>query len=263
MESQSLVDISSIPSFNFPSGEMHVNVNVDGNKGWPVNLLFNFTKNEDLVKLMLVVNAYNRAGVQINQLHIPYVPFGRQDRINKVGEPLSIEVFSKIINDVDARKVFIIDPHSDVTSALIKNCVIVQQHELFVDYFRDKKDFVLVSPDAGAIKKIYKLANVIGCSDIIECSKNRNTSDGSITNVHINGFKEEYIGKDFYVVDDICQGGRTFFEIGVAIRKLIKNNGRLILMISHGFFSHPDGVSYLTPHIYDEIYTKNGLVKRN
>lgn len=79
-------------------------------------------------------------------------------------------------------------------------------------------NYVLVSPDSGASKKIYKLAEQIDYKeDIITCSKERDTEGKlSRTIVPIHG-KQHH--KDLIIIDDICDGGRTFINIVQEIRK--------------------------------------------
>jgi ribose-phosphate pyrophosphokinase len=72
-----------------------------------------------------------------------------------------------------------------------------------------EENSVFVSPDAGAAKKVQKLGTAYQ-KPVIECSKIRNTMTGAITGVTV---PQEANGKACYMVDDICDGGRTFVEI--------------------------------------------------
>lgn len=237
--------------FNFPCGEMHVQItDVDYNTE-AIRVELKFEKNEDIIELLLVHDALKRMGTPMKQLHIPYVPFSRQDRINNPGECFSLQVFANLINSLNIENVFITDPHSDVTPALINNCHVIKQPQVFSF---NAKGFWLISPDAGALKKIYQLAKICNSLGVIECSKNRNVQTGEITGVKVN--TEDLQGKDCYIVDDICDGGRTFIEIAKELKK--KNCGKIILMVTHGFFTK--GLEVFD-ELIDEIYTKDGKVK--
>lgn len=241
--------------FNFPCGEMHIQVdNLLGYMNESVSIQLKFEKNEDIIELLLVHDALKRIGIRIKTLYIPYVPFSRQDRINTPGECFSLQVFANLINSLNIEKVFITDPHSDVTPALINNCVIMKQHDVFAQWLYNFSDFWLISPDAGALKKIYQLAKVCNSLGVIECSKNRNVQTGEITGVKVNA--ENLEGKDCYIVDDICDGGRTFIEIAKELQRLYC--GKITLMVTHGFFTK--GLEVFDGLI-DEIYTKDGKVK--
>lgn len=244
--------------FKFPCGEMHVQYEktecIDCDE---VDIYFNFENMDDIFELLLCANALKHQEIKINILDISYVPFGRQDRINNEGECFSLEVFADLINSIGAKKVIVIDPHSDVTTALIKNCVVIQQHEVFKHYFFGKDNFYLVSPDGGALKKIYKLAKEVDCLGVIECSKKRNTKTGEITGVEVH-LPVSLINEDCYIVDDICDGGRTFIEIAKEIKKCSTFTGKIILMITHGFFTK--GLEVFD-NLIDEIYTLKGRIK--
>lgn len=239
--------------FNFPVGEMHIKLKTFQ---WHkiVSMEFVFEKNEDIIELLLVVDALKRIDNKLDSLILNYVPFGRQDRVNEYGECFSLKVFADLINSCGFKVVVITDPHSDVTTALINNCYVTPQDYVFAPYFEGKNEFYLISPDGGSLKKIYKLAKLVDCYDVIECSKLRNTKTGEITGVKVHF--DDFGNKDCYIVDDICDGGRTFIEIAKELKK--KNCGRIILMVTHGFFTK--GLEVFDGLI-DEIYTLKGKVK--
>lgn len=242
-------------SFNFPVGEKHVRIDYEHVTG-PVSIVFEFEKNEDIIELLLVCDALKQSKVHIRQLIMPYVPFCRQDRVAVPGECFSLKVFAKLINDLQIPRVLVTDPHSDVLTALIDNCVVVKQWEIFLPILKTKKDFWLISPDAGALKKTYELASKLpSFNGVVECSKKRNVTDGKITGVVVHNttsLKDE----NCIIVDDICDGGRTFIEVAKALRR--KHCGKIILCVTHGFFTK--GLEVFDGLI-DEIYTRNGQIK--
>lgn len=240
--------------FNFPTGERHIVIESIGHL--PIaNVNLEYENDSEIMELLLINDAIKRLGGKINELHIPYVPYSRQDRINVQGESFSLKVFCDLINYIGANTVHIIDPHSDVTSALLNNAVIIPQHEIFENLLIEKNNFFLVCPDGGALKKIYKLATATTPLGIIECSKRRNPLNGEITGVYVPC--GEGLENDFIIVDDICDGGRTFIEISKVIKQ--KNpNSKVILMVSHGFFTK--GLEVFDGLI-NEVYTRKGRVK--
>lgn len=238
--------------FNFPCGEMHVKILTV--KDVPLSIVFEFEKNEDIIELLLVCDAVKRIGRTISELEIPYVPFSRQDRVAVEGECFSLHVFAGLINGLGIKKVTVIDPHSDVSSALINNVVIVKQHNVFYGLLKNKRDLWLVSPDAGALKKTYQLADRVKTLGVIECSKRRDVRDGKIIGAYIPQIRLH--GKDCYIVDDICDGGRTFIEIARELKT--RDCGRIILLVTHGFFTK--GLKVFDGLI-DQIYTLKGRVK--
>lgn len=242
-------------SFNFPCGEKHVIIKDLEELPSILNINFIFEKNEDIIELLLLANAIKEIGGHVDTLYVPYVPYSRQDRINLQGECFSLKVFCSLINSIGAKKVIVEDPHSDVTPALLDNCVVIHQHEIFYDNLAGKDNFYLVSPDGGSLKKIYKLAAITNPLGVIEFTKKRNISTGEITGVHAY-YENIMWDKEFYIVDDICDGGRTFIEIAKELKEY--NCKKIILMVTHGFFTKGLGVF---DGLIDEIYTLKGRVK--
>lgn len=249
-------------AFNFPCGEKHVRVinsnsyhDAEGNN--VVDIKFNFHSNEDIVELMLLVNALKHVGCGVGRFYIPYLPFSRQDRVCTPGDSFSLEVMIDLINRINAREVIVIDPHSD-TSKKINNLKVIEQKDVFQPYFvnRDVNSYVLVSPDKGARVKTQKLAEANN-ADLINFSKVRDPETGKLSGFKVEDWKEDYAGKDLIVVDDICDAGGTFLGIAKELEKLSPGS-KMILMVTHGFFTK--GLEVFDG-IYDEIYTVNGRVK--
>lgn len=255
-----MIDINKIEFKKFPGGELHIT-----NKWYDEwvetrydneQAICRIQSSDDLMKLCLFTDAFKRVFETLPKLVIPYFPYARQDRVPTHGEALSVKVFANIINSLGYPSVTVLDPHSDVTPALVDNMEIIPQWGIWSCQFvkwsaEDTLDkFDLISPDAGALKKIYKLMECVGnrCDNIRIGMKHRDTQTGQITSTSVDGTPKN---KTAIVVDDICDGGRTFIELG----KVIKGDyDRLILCITHGIFSNGfDGLF----EQYDEIYTTN------
>lgn len=118
----------------------------------------------------------------------------------------------------------------------------------------DLKNIILVSPDAGASKKIYKLAEQIGYKgDIITCSKDRD-ENGKLTKTVVPlGIQHFSLSKNFIIIDDICDGGRTFINIAKEIKEF-NNKTKIYLIVTHGIFSK--GFEELSQY-FDGIYCTN------
>ena len=69
---------------------------------------------------------------------------------------------------------------------------------------------------------------------VIRASKERDVTNGKITGTSIN--VESLKGLPCYIVDDICDGGRTFVELAKILKE--KNCGDIYLYVSHGIFSN-------------------------
>ena len=81
-----------------------------------------YQSDEELVTLIFLVNHLRENGFTGKFiLDLDFVPNGRMDRTYNDWEVFTLKYFCKIINDLNFAKVFILDPHSNVTPALINN----------------------------------------------------------------------------------------------------------------------------------------------
>ena len=209
----------------------------------------------DLFGLSLVKDAIERIHSDRTavDLFLPYVPYGRQDRVCVHGEPFSLKVLGRYLNHLHFHNLTTVDPHSDVTVAVIDRLHVIQQAGIIDTWkeLREKcRDMVLVSPDAGAIKKSHAIAKCF--TGLVCASKDRDLSTGRIKQITID--HPEYLaGKQVICCDDICDGGATFIELA----KVCKEAGatRFVLYVTHGIFSR--GVDALFNAGVDEIWTTN------
>jgi len=232
----------------------------------------------DLELIICTVKALNTWGIFVPMhLYVPYILGSRSDRAFEVYSPNYLrDVICPIINSLKFKSVTCIDPHSDVLEACINRFrkldnLGILQFAQFNIYERMSKEelhskYILVSSDAGASKKIYKLAEQIGYKgDIITCSKDRDIN-GKLTKTvvpletnKLSGTIIENRTKDYIIIDDICDGGATFINIA----KQLKNQfvtGKIYLIVTHGIFSK--GLGELQQY-FDGIYTTNSYKQLN
>ena len=261
----------------FPDGQQSLKVITPINEmNEHVIIKSRFNSFQDLELIVCATQALRGIGVKEISLYIPYCLGGRSDRKFVEGGINYIKnVIAPIINSQNYRKVEIMDPHSDVLEACINNFEKINTNKLidFVlrDYFIEIKGVVkidyskllLLSPDAGAYKKIYGVAEYMGYKgDIIVASKYRNIETGKVesTIVPLDIPNNDYLDKDIFIIDDICDGGRTFIEIAKEIKKNKRFIGKIYLIVTHGIFSQ--GFGELNNH-FTKIYSTNSYSDLN
>jgi ribose-phosphate pyrophosphokinase len=231
----------------------------------PVTIKSRITSFLDLELVICANKALRELGVKEVKLEICYLLGARSDRKFEEGSVNYIkEVLAPIINMQNFSSVTVLDAHSDVTEACLTNYRKETNVELVAftlrDYFKDGitnySKMRLISPDAGALKKVYDVAERIGYKEeIIIASKHRDVVSGKITHTEVP-LREDDLDKDFFILDDVIDGGRTFIEIVKAIRE--KNaTGKIFLVATHGIFSA--GLKPLNEH-FDGIYTTNSYI---
>ena len=237
--------------FDFPSGcEPHIKLPAIADE--QVKITCRIQSANDLLLLLLTTDALKRSGVKRLECFIPYLPFARQDRVMVKGEPLSVKVIADLLNTQGFEKIQIYDAHSEVSFALLNNSDAIDNHTFVAEVLKDKTDYLIISPDAGAYKKIFKVCQYLKYKDeIIMCNKLRDVTNGVIRSLTVS--HEDLQGKDCYIIDDICDGGGTFILLADVLKE--RNAGKVNLIVSHGIFSK--GVNALAN--IDHIYTTDSF----
>lgn len=246
-------DSIDFESFTFSGGEPHIRILTPVQRSQSVTITHRIKSFNDFGLLLLAIDALQRIGIKTINVFIPYFPAARQDRVMVKGESLSVKVYTDILNAKNLNSVTVYDSHSEVTPALLNNCEVISNHNFIKEVIKDTdEDVILISPDGGALKKIYKLTYALGGIEVIECSKLRNVKTGQISDFKV--YADNLKGKSCLIVDDICDGGGTF--IGLAKELKNKNAGKLYLAVSHGIFSK--GFNNLSEY-FDKIYSTDSF----
>jgi ribose-phosphate pyrophosphokinase len=244
---------------SFPGGERHVrlpDVRAVDSLTWELTAPV-YTP-ADTMDLLLVVDALRRMvrpGSRLT-LNLPYVSYARQDRVALIGEPLSAKVFCNLINSLEFDLVRVMDPHSDVVSALLNNVAVVPVAELlkstvFKLGHEFPAEFALVAPDAGARKKVEAASMALGGVPVVYGGKKRDPKTGALSGFYVEG--QVPPDKALLVVDDICDGGYTFIALAAVLRK--QTTMPLYLYVTHGLFTK--GIQPLLDAGYRKIYCAN------
>lgn len=260
-----IVDVPNSLEFKtltFNGGEQHIQIK-KGNDT-KVTIEVSLVDSNKVMLLFLATDALKRLGYKEINLFAPYLPYARQDRVCNEGEALSIKVLCALINLQDYNKVYILDNHSEVSTALLNNCyelklVPILKRTMPLGWYGADGKWAIISPDAGSNKKIYKIVKELIPTlypvDIIECSKVRDVTNGKIlkTNVHSDKIYEY---SRLLIIDDICDGGRTFIELTKALKS--KGAKEVILFVSHGIFSQ--GIEILLMNQINRVFTTKSFL---
>lgn len=240
-------------SFTFSGGEPHIKINPDFDVSEPVTITHRINSFNDFGLLLLAIDALKRMDVKLINVFIPYFPAARQDRVMISGEPLSVKVYADILNSLKLNKVTVFDAHSEVTPALLDNCEVIPNHAFIAEVLEKiGKEVKLISPDGGALKKIYKVSEYLGGVEVVECSKSRDVKTGKLSGFKV--YNDDLKGMDCLIVDDICDGGGTFVGLAEELKK--KNAGKLYLAVSHGIFNKGFDVFQKD---FEKIFTTNSF----
>lgn len=215
----------------------------------------------DLELIICANQALRNEKVSAVFLYVPYFLGARSDRKFQYGGVNYLkQVICPIINSQNFDRVSVMDPHSDVLEACLNNFHKYDNFALVDDALSylikdgEEDKIVLVSPDAGAYKKVYDVARHFNIEKIITATKVRDLKTGNILRTEIPTLDQH---KDlmYVIVDDICDGGRTFIELAKAIKNG-RPSAKVYLIVTHGIFSA--GYEELGKH-FEMIFTTNSV----
>jgi ribose-phosphate pyrophosphokinase len=225
----------------------------------PITIKSRLNNFQDLELIICATQSLRNLGVKEIHLYTPYFLGSRSDRqFEEGGNNYLKQVICPIINSLNFKSVTVLDPHSDVLEACLNDFRKEDNSKLIkwsiTQMYGTAESKILISPDSGALKKIYKLTEQIGYKrEVICCSKSRDTN-GKLSKIQVPLEQRIIQDKDLVIIDDIGDGCRTFINIAKEIRT--KFNNKLYLVITHGIFSQ--GLLELSKY-FKNIYCTNSV----
>jgi len=220
----------------FSDGEVRVKIeeNVRGKDVFVVQSTSS-PVNENLMELLIMIDALRRASAKRITAVIPYFGYARQDRKDQPRVPITAKLVANLIDNAGANRVLTMDLHAGQIQGFfdipVDNLYAVNA---FLDYSSIKSvnsaDLVVVSPDVGGIKIARAYAKRLGAG--LAIVDKRRVSPDSTEAMHILG---EVDGKIALIVDDIIATGSSLIEGARALKKF--GAKKVYAAISHGVLS--------------------------
>ena len=157
------VKVADCQVTTFSDGEISVNIN-ETVRGCDVFVVqsTNNPVNENLMELLIMIDALRRASAGRITAVIPYYGYARQDRKAKARDPITAKLVANLITAAGADRVLTMDLHAAQIQGYFD---IPLDHmlggSLLANYFNEKniEDLVVVSPDLGSVTRSRKFAN--------------------------------------------------------------------------------------------------------
>lgn len=252
--------------FSFSAGEIQVRLNPVPENTKNVLVTADVHDSRTLIELLLILDAINRLEYQGRvKLTLPYLPYSRQDRACAPGESFALSVLvNSLLPYLGAwDTVTTWDVHSEVAKSLFKDefkgeFINRSAAELLsamgcIGAASFDPDTIVVAPDKGAVNRASEVQDSLGLERTVYATKVRNPDNGQILRTEIPN-DVNYEGKKLLIVDDICDGGRTFIELARVLRQ--HNPSRIDLYVTHGIFSKGFEVF---DNLIDHFYVANLL----
>lgn len=226
---------------------------------------FKYEDDRDLIKLMFVKRHLDNHGISDKIiLKIRYMPYSRMDR-EEGNSVFTLKYVGEFINSLNFHKVIIIEPHSNVTPAVVNKTLSVfptkvhfMEQTLKIINFNKDEDYLLF-PDAGSMSR-YK--DLKGFKTLVG-HKERDFQTGNITKFAVLGEMEK--GKKVLIVDDLISKGGTFVGYfngkysGAAVTAKKMGAKSVYLLTAHCEDAIFDGEILKTDYI-NEVFTSDSML---
>ncbi len=190
--------------------------------------------NAKIVELLLAADAWRRGGVERLVLVAPYLPYMRQDKIFRTGEPVSQRVIAGVL-DAAFDRIVTVDPHLHRTNTLAElfhraECTHLHSADALTPYLRQlplAADTMVIGPDSESAPWVRQIAEPMRLAHAVM----RKTRHGD-TDVEILGpDKLTLKSQPILLIDDICSTGKTLREAVQTLKRA--DAGRIVIFVTH------------------------------
>lgn len=210
--------------FSFNDGEVHIKFEDELPRKEEYKVICRIKSSDDLFVLMQVGDILDRHEITYT-LYIKYLMGMRMDRVMTFNEAFSLKVVANMLNTLNYEHVYIFEPHSDRTLKLIRNSEDLNMlfngdttYPILLNKWNDVGT-VICYPDKGAYKR-YGVTDKFGNSkNTIVLGKTRSVETGEITGMEIVQRNIIHKFNRIVIIDDLCDGGRTFIEANKLLKK--------------------------------------------
>jgi len=217
-----------------------------------------FAPAENLLELMLMIDAARRASAQNVNVIIPYFGYARQDRKDKPRVAIAAKLIANLISAAGANRIMTCDLHADQIQGFFD---IPMDHldgnYIFVPYLKslNLQNIMFASPDVGGIKRARSFAKFFD-SELAVCDKYRKEAN-KIESMRLIG---EVEGKDVVLVDDLVDTAGTICKAAMLLKEKGANSVRAVC-------THPvlSGKAYenIENSVLDEIAVTDTIPLKN
>ena len=230
------VPAGKVSAFNFSDGETFCQIeeNVRGSDVFVVQPTCQ-PVNENLMELLILLDAFKRSSASRVTAVIPYYGYARQDKKDQPRVPITAKLVADLISKAGADRVLTMDLHA----AQIQGFFDVPVDHLFaapvvLEAIREIAipDLVIVSPDAGGVERARAIAKRLEASLAIVDKRRTAPNEAEVMNII-----GEVDGRNVLILDDIIDTSGTLVTTVEALRR--KGAERILAVGIHGVLSGP------------------------
>ncbi len=251
------IEVSGLELKRFLDGEIYLRLlETVRNKHVFIIHSINSPVNENLMEILILVDALKRASAKEITAIIPYLGYARQDRLSKGREPITSKLVADLLEKAGINRLITFDIHSNQIQGFFNiptdNIRTLGYLTTAISKAYDLSNAVVLSPDFGSIKRAKVVAKRLGLPIVI-VDKRREQQN----NVEIDNIIGNLDGKDVLIVDDMIDTGNTLKKTLQLIHEKCNN---IYIAATHGVFSL-DQTKYQNYDEYFNEFSKIGVKK--
>lgn len=243
---------------NFPDGTLLLKTDEIDFEHDPIRIKWLYENDAELFTIICLAKK-----AKWKSLEMPYIPHARQDRVKSDEDVFTLKYFAEVINSLNFDRVWVLDPHSSVSEALIDRVEIecpenyifkvIETIEPTLATSEDwSENLIMFYPDSGAMKRYAGMIPFPYCYGI----KDRDWETGEIRGLDVVGEVDKIKDATILIVDDICSKGGTFLHSARKLKKL--GAKRVFLYVTHCENTILEG-ELINSGLLDGIYTTNSI----
>jgi len=239
----------------FPDGEVRLQI-LENVRGADVFVIQPTCRqvNDNLMELLILMDAFRRASAQRITAVIPYYGYARQDRKDRPRVPISSKVVADLLTSAGADRVLALDLHAGQIQGFFNIPVDhLYATPVTVNYFRKLKlkNLVIVSPDPGGVERARSFAKKMKAPLAIIDKRREDAHVVEMFNVI-----GDVVGKTCLIVDDMIDTGGTLVRGAQAL--LDKGAEKVFACCTHGVFAG-DAINKINASRLEQVVTTNSI----
>lgn len=206
------VELGKSTAEKFPDSETYVTID-EVVRGQDIFIIqpCSIPVNDNLMELLLLIDAFRRASAHTINVVIPYFPYSRQERMAKGREAISARVVAMMIESLGVRRVIFVDIHNKAIQGFFTIPVDpVSALPILADYF-SKQEFenaAIVSPDVGRAAMAGKYAEHLNLPLVVMHKRRMSPKETKTT--HVVGDINDRIP---IIIDDMIASGSVIRQL--------------------------------------------------
>ncbi len=204
------IELSKCSVKKFSDGEVSINIE-ESVRGCEVFVIQSTSDpvNDNLMTLLIMIDALRRASVDTINVVIPYYGYARQDRKARSREPITAKLIANLLQVAGADRIIALDLHALQIQGFFDIPVDhLMAAPIIANYFKNKipdmEDVVVVSPDHGGVTRARKLADALNTPIAIIDKRRPKPNVAEVMNIVGN-----IEGKTCILIDDIIDTAGT------------------------------------------------------